>query len=155
MTDVQDFELKHGGTVLFVHVYVHCCQDIRKLQMAAIRAAKGPRLDAICVWTELHAPGRVGWEVEKFPVSQRQQVEAFLKASPVDVVKLHLAVNTDADPQRLSQNIQRAARGPRLDAVLIVVEQYDGAEGRKIWDIVQGAVQKAAADPKAVSFSLE
>ena len=152
--DLQDFQLKYDDTVLVIHAYVRANQDLEKLQKSVIRAAKGPRLDAIAMWTELHRPGRkLGAEAEKFG-DQRTQVEEFLRASKDDVVVMHICVNTDSDPKRLGENVQRAARGPRFDDVTCVIAQYAGDAGRKIWDLIQKTVRLAHADPAARPFSI-
>lgn len=151
--ELQDFQLKYADTVLAIHVYVRADQDVRKLQKNVIRAGKGPRLDAIAAWTEIYPPGRkLGWEGDKFG-DQMAQVEEFLRASKSDVVAIHLFINTDTDPKRLGENVMRAARGPRLDAVTCAVLHYEGEEGRKIWGVIQGVVQKVSADPNARPFS--
>jgi hypothetical protein len=150
----QDFQLKYANTVLMLHVYVCAAQDIAKLQKNVIRAAKGPRLDAIAAWTEIYPPGRkLGVEAEKFG-AQRAMVEDFLRKSKTDVVVFHLCINTDTDPRKLGENIQRAARGPRFDDVTCIAEHYDGDNGRKVWDVIQQVVQRANADPAAKPFQL-
>jgi hypothetical protein len=152
--DLQDFQLKYANTVLVIHVYVRLHQDVTKLQKSVIRAAKGPRLDALAMWTEICDPDQeLGPEAEKFG-EDRAQVEEFLRASKDGVLVLHLCVNTDSDPQRVGENVQRAARGPRFDDVMCVIVQYDGDDGRKIWDLVQKTVRQAVADPAAKPFSL-
>lgn len=149
----QDFQLKYDGTVL-VHVYVRADQDVAKLQKNVIRAAQGPRLDAIVAWSEIYARRRkLGVKAKKFGDS-RGTVEKFLQNSERDVVVFHLCVNTNTDPCKLGENIRRAARGPRLDDVVSVVEIYDGHNGSKVWDNIQQVVRRAHADPAARSFPL-
>lgn len=115
---VQDFSLKYDDTVLLV--YVRAQQDINKLQKEVFRAAKGPRLDAMTAWTAILAPDAARQELgkEKLAAGQRAEIERWLAVSTDDVVAMRLVVNTDSDPWKLSENIKRAARGPRLDAVL-------------------------------------
>ena len=150
--ETQDFQLKHDGAVLIVHVYIRATQDVTKLQKQVIRAAKGPRLDAIAVWMEVHAPG----DPVKSPGVQagESKIQEFLRASTIDVVTFHLCVNTDTDPQKLGENIQRAARGPRFDDVKLVIEVYAGNEGRKVWSLIQSVVTQAYARPSAKPFSI-
>ena len=152
--ELQDFQLKYANTVLMIHVYVRAAQDVAKLQKNVIRAAKGPRLDAIAAWTEIYSPGRkLGSEAEKFG-DQRAMIEEFLRNSKTDVVVFHLCINTDTDPRKLGENIRRVARGPRFDDVTCVIEHYDGDNGRKVWDIIQQVVRRANADPAAKPFTL-
>lgn len=151
--ELQDFQLKYADTVLVIHVYVRAEQDVSKLQKNMIRAARGPRLDAVAMWTEIYPPGRkLGVEAEKFG-DQRAMIEEFLRNSKTDVVVLHLCINTDTDPRKLGENIQRAARGPRFDDVTCVIEHYDGDNGRKVWDLIQHTVRRASADPAAKPFT--
>lgn len=150
----QDFQLKYAGTVLIIHVYVRAQQDLPKLQKNVLRAAKGPRLDALTAWIELYPPGReLGIEAEKFG-AQRAVVEKFLQGSPTDVTVFHLCINTDTDPRRLTENIRRAARGPRLDDVESVTELYEGDEGRKVWDAIQQVVRQAHASSNGRPYRL-
>lgn len=150
---VHEFDLRYDGTVLGIHVYVRANQDIGKLQKSVARAAAGPRIDAFAMWTELYPPGRaLGWEGDGFG-EHKVQVEAFLRQSQGDVVALHLYVNTDSDPKKLSENIQRAARGPRLDALMCAIERYDGEDGRKVWCVMQDMLRRVAADSGAKPFS--
>lgn len=143
----QDFQLKYAGTVLIIHIYVRARQDLSKLQKNVLRATRGPRLDALTAWMELYPPGRkLGIEAEKFG-SQRAVVEKFVQDSPTNVTVFHLCINTDADPRRLTENIRRAARGPRFDDVESVTELYEGAEGRKVWDLIQQIARQAHASP--------
>lgn len=149
---IQDFQLKHGGTVLVIHLYMRAEQDIAQLQKNVLRAARGPQLDAISAWTEIYPPGReLGIEAEKFG-HHRATVEKFLQASTRDVVVFHLYINTAADPQRLGENIRRAARGPRLDDVVSVTELYEGSEGQKVWGLIQEVARKVSAHPAAKSY---
>lgn len=150
----QDLQLKYAGTVLIVHVYIRATQDVARLQKQVVRAAGGPRRDALAAWTEICAPGQeLGVEAEKFG-DQRAMVEQFLRSSTGEVVVFHLCVNTDAHPRRLGENIQRAARGPRLDDVMCVIEHYDGNAGREVWDLIQQVARRAHADPAARTVTL-
>jgi hypothetical protein len=156
MTDLQDFSLRYDDTVLLIYVYVRAQQDINKLQKEVFRAAKGPRLDAMTAWTAILSPDAARQELgkEKLAAGQRDEIERWLAVSTDDVVAMRLVVNTDSDPWKLSENIKRAARGPRLDAVLCLVVQYVGEDGRKVWDLIQETARKAAVDPRAKPFSL-
>lgn len=148
-----DFQLKYDDAVLVAHVYVCAEQDVSKLQKNVIRSARGPRSDAFAAWTEIYPPGRkLGVEADGFG-DQRAAVEEFLRSSRRDVVVLHLCINTDADPRKIGENLQRAARGPRFDDVTCVVQLYDGSRGRKVWDIVQEVARRAHADPAARPFT--
>jgi len=150
----QDFQLKYAGTVLIIHVYVRAQQDLPKLQKKVLRAAKGPRLDALTAWIERYPPGReLGIEAEGFG-AQRAVIETFLQKSPTDVTVFHLCINTDTDPRRLTENIRRAARGPRFDDVESITELYEGDEGRKVWDSIQQIVRQAHASPNGRPYRL-
>jgi hypothetical protein len=153
---VQDFSLKYDSTVLLIYVYVRAQQDVGKLQKEVFRAAKGPRLDAMAAWSAVISPAAARQELERESLApaQRDEAERWLASSTGDVAAFRLVVNTDFDPWKLSENIKRAARGPRLDAVLCLVVQYVGEDGKKVWDLIQGTVQEAAADPRAKPFSL-
>lgn len=50
--------------------------------------------------------------------------------------------------------MQRAARGPRLDPVNIMIEIYDGDNGRKVWEVLQDVAKKAAASPNVKAYTL-
>ncbi len=156
----QDFSLKYDDTVLLIYVYVRAHQDVSKLQKEVFRAAKGPRPDAVAAWTAILSPAAARQELElelekeQLAAGQRDEAEKWLNASTDEVVAIRLVVNTDFDPWKISENIKRAARGPRLDAVLCLVVQYVGEDGRKVWDLIQTTVQKASADPRAKPFSL-
>ena len=150
----QDFQLKYACTVLMIHVYVRIQQDLPKLQKNVLRTARGPRLDALTAWMELYPPGRkLGIEAEKFG-AQRAAVEEFLQGSTTDVTVFHLCINTDTNPRRLTENIKRAARGPRFDDVVSVTELYEGNEGRKVWDLIQQLARKVHASPTARPYTL-
>lgn len=150
----QDFQLKYAGTVLMIHVYIRAQQDLPKLQKNVLRAARGPRRDAITAWMGLHSPGKeLGIEGEKFG-AQRAAIEEFLQSSTTDVVVFHLCINTDTDPRKLAENITRAARGPRFDDVTSVIELYQGNEGPKIWSLIQQVVQQTYANPAAKTITL-
>jgi hypothetical protein len=150
----QDFQLKYTGTVLMIHVYVRAQQTCPKLQKKVLRAARGPRLDAIAAWMELYPPGRkLGIEAEKFGV-RRAKIEEFLRNSSTDVAVFHLCINTDTDPRKLNENITRAARGPRFDDVVSVIELYEGREGHKVWGLIQQVVQQTHVNPASRSFTL-
>jgi len=150
----QDLQLKYAGTVLMIHVYVRAQQDLPKLQKNVLRAAKGPRLDALTAWIKLYPPGRaLGVEAEKFG-EQRVTIEKFLQDSPTDIVVFHLCINTDTDPQKLTENIRRAARGPRFDDLESVTELYEGDEGRKIWDLIQQIARQAHINPNSRPYRL-
>ena len=153
--NVQDFELRYDDTILMAHVYVRANQDISKLQKNVIRAAKGPRLDAIAAWTEMNAlREKLIAQAETFG-DQRAAVEGFLRGSTENIVVFHLCVNTDADPRKLGENIQRAARGPRFDDVMCAIQIYTGSEGRQVWDLIQRVVRRAHADPATKPFVLQ
>lgn len=154
--EIQDFHLKYD-TVVMAHVYVSVNQDLSKLQKKVIRAAQGPQLHAIAAWTEMRVPGQVlGVEIERFG-EQRAAVEEFFRnatAAKSDIAVFHLCINTDADPRKLGENIQRAARGPRFDDVMCVILHYAGSEGRKVWDLIQQVVVQVHASPTAQPFTL-
>lgn len=154
--EIQDFHLKYD-TVVMAHVYVSVNQDLTKLQKNVIRAASGPQLHAIAAWTEMCIPGqKPGDEVQSFG-DQRAAVEEFFRnaaAAKSDIAVFHLCINTDTDPTRLGENIQRAARGPRFDDVMCVILHYTGGEGRKVWDLIQQVVVQAHASSTAQPFTL-
>ena len=83
------------------------------------------------------------------------QVQDFELKYEGNVVIVHLVINTDQDLQKLSKNLQRIAKGPRLDAYVCWGEQYIGEEGAKVWKEIQKFVTKVAADPKSKPFSLD
>lgn len=153
---VQDFSLKYDDTVLLIYVYVRAQQDINKLQKEVFRAAKGPRLDAMTAWTAILSSADAKQELsrEQLSADQHAEAEKWLVASTDEVVAIRLVINTDSDPWKLSENVKRAARGPRLDAVLCLVVQYIGEDGRKVWGLIQETARKAAVDPRAKPFSL-
>jgi hypothetical protein len=154
---VQDFSLKYDNTVLLIYVYVRAHQDIGKLQKEVFRAAKGPQLDAMVAWSSILLPAGAKQELEmeqQLSATKRDEIEKWLAVSTDEVLAIRMIVNTDSDPWKLSENIKRAARGPRLDAVLCLVVQYAGEDGRKVWDLIQTTVQQAAADPRGKPFSL-
>ena len=137
-----------------MHVYVRGEQGMIKLQKNILRAARGPRHDAIVAWTEIYPPGRkLGVEAEKFG-AQRAAIEEFLRGSTRNTAVFHLCINTDTDPRKLGGNIERAARGPRFDDVMSVLELYEGDGGRKIWDLLQQLVRRVHADPTAKPVTL-
>lgn len=80
--ELQDFQLKYAGAVLMIHVYVRAQQDLPKLQKNVLRAARGPRLDALTAWMELYSPGREpGIEAEKFGAQRAGVASEPLRAS--------------------------------------------------------------------------
>lgn len=48
------------------------------------------------------------------------------------VLAVHAFVNTDRDPSPMAKQMQRAAKGPRLDASCSWAEGYN--DGREVWD---------------------
>lgn len=53
------------------------------------------------------------------------------------VLKIEIVINTDADPHKLARVLYNKARGPRLDAAVVMIAGYDGEDGKEIWDEVQ------------------
>jgi hypothetical protein len=68
------------------------------------------------------------------------------------VIIVHIVINTDRNHYHLAKELRRVARGPRLDALLMWIEGYDGEGGEAVWKEMQKVAVKMAADPKATPF---
>lgn len=64
-------------------------------------------------------------------------------------------VNTDEDDDKLFGRVQRAARGIKMNAVLMTCAKFDGERGEEVWADIQQVVRAVAAHPKSetVDFS--
>ena len=71
------------------------------------------------------------------------------------VLMIHICINTDQDPNKLAKNIQRIARGPRLDALVCWVEGYNGEDAAKVWAEIQRVIVKASASPNTTPYSMD
>lgn len=83
------------------------------------------------------------------------QIQDFELKYDNNVLVLHIVINTNQDARKLAKNIQRIAKGPRLDALVCWVEQYSGDNGRKVWEEIQRLAVKAAANPNSKPYSLD
>lgn len=65
------------------------------------------------------------------------------------VLAFHAFVNTDRDPSPMAKQMQRAAKGPRLDASCSWVEGYN--DGREAWDVM--VRERALKDPPVLQHN--
>jgi hypothetical protein len=63
------------------------------------------------------------------------------------VLKFEIFVNTDADHRKIAKALSSRARGPRQDAVAMVVEVYDGDSGKEIWEALKDISRSDKATP--------
>ena len=59
------------------------------------------------------------------------------------VLAFHAFVNTDRDPNPMAKQMQRVAKGPRLDASACWIEGYD--DGAKVW--AEMILERGLKDP--------
>lgn len=69
------------------------------------------------------------------------------------VLLVTLVINTAADPYQLAKSLKRVAAGERLDAHICQLEGYTGAEGAKVWKVVQEISAKAKLQAKPPDLS--
>ena len=147
----QDFDLRFNDRVLAFHAFVNTDRDPTPLAKQMQRAAKGPRLDASCSWVEGHNDGRAVWDAM---IRERDLKDPPVLQHGSRVLAFHIFVNTDVDAYHIHKAILRLARGPRLDATVCWTELYEGAEGRKVWSVMQKMAVRAAADPRSKPYSI-
>lgn len=63
-------------------------------------------------------------------------------------------VNTDEDDQKLMGRVQRAARGIKMNAVVMTYAGYDGKNGEEAWAELQNIAKGIAAHPKSEDIDL-
>lgn len=146
-SDVLDFSLKYDNKVLAIHVCMGTDQDPNTLAKNIQRAARGPEQEAVMCWVE-------GYDRAKARTLGDTVKKVADESTSDRIVMIHLYINTAHDPERVGKNVQRAARGPRLDPVNIMIEIYDGDNGRKVWEVLQDVAKKAAASPNVKAYTL-
>jgi len=150
MLKAQDFSLLHNDRVLVFHAFVNTDRDHMAVARELLRAARSTDLEASGCCLEGWDNGAEKWTA----VCQEKKIARPALQHANRVIAFHIYVNTDRDPYHIHKAILRIARGPRLDACVVWSELYEGADGRKVWSVVQAAVKHTVGNPNAVPFDL-
>lgn len=68
------------------------------------------------------------------------------------VVELRIFLNTDQKLEDLIRRVSHHAKGPKRDAILMMVNDYSGDDGKQVWAALQGVAVDALKDPRAKPF---
>lgn len=71
------------------------------------------------------------------------------------VVEIRIFLNTDQDLVKLLRRVSHHAKGPDRHALIAMMNEYSGEDGRAIWAAIQEQAVEIAADPRATTMSTE
>lgn len=153
MIATDEFDLRFNDRVLSFHAFINTDRDHEPIGREIQRVVKGPRLDASAMWIEGYS-GDAGIAAWDKMCRERELANTFTLQHDGRVLAFHVFVNTDANPYHVHKRVLAIARGERLDACVCWAEAFEGANGRKAWEVIQAVVVKAHADPNARPYSI-
>jgi len=142
--------------VVVIDAFVNTDRDHRKLGEDIVRVASGPTFDAFGCQVEVYLDGRSVMEdaagsvrdppwtsLDSVRVDDESRLSSIAHGGQVSVFRLY--VNTTRDLYDVRKAVLRVARGPRLDAVILLSGVAHGEEGERLWRIVQDTVVAATS----------
>lgn len=162
MTDARsvDMALRYGGRVLVLHAFVNTDREYRDLGAQIVGAARGATADAFgCQIEGYYLDGqsvmRDASAIDRDPLwSSLDSVSIdragdFPLAYDGKIFVYRVYLNTEVDPYDARRAVRRVARGPRLDAFVLVSGVASGDVGAALWRTVQDVVVASASPTRS------
>jgi hypothetical protein len=141
-------ELRYGGRTLVVTTYVNTSEEGQEVVRRVQPAARGPR-DVMAIVTAHMAPEE--------PVARLWETQGIQTLFSGRTVVVTAYLNTDEDPQAVSDRVMLAANTPTDAAalaacsgqlaVITTVGELDEADARALWERFFGMLRKQKDGP--------